>query len=135
MAAMDDLGRTHSALEHKFRAWRQDGKKILAEKGDVGDAKSTPSKAAATPKKTVSVRGGAGEKSTPRKVFSRKLMTAKDAEDEGDETEDDAAADPQLKAEVSLFSTLSMLSRRNADMLHQVKASKHKFPELVSILT
>ena len=37
MAAMDDQKRTYSALEHKFRNWRQAGKNILAEKGEEVD--------------------------------------------------------------------------------------------------
>ena len=38
MSAMDDYGRTYSAFEHKFRNWRQAGKKLAAEKGEVAEA-------------------------------------------------------------------------------------------------
>lgn len=102
MAALDDLGRTQSALEHKFRGWRQEGRKILAEKGQVGNAESTPkkNKAAAIPKKAASMTGAAGEKHRSGKVFARKLMTAQEAQDEGDETEEDDSAENARKFEV-----------------------------------
>lgn len=97
MAAMDDIGRTQAALEHKFRTWRQDGKKIAAAKGDTEGMKSVTKKAVSTTKV-------AGEKKAPRTVLSRSLKTAKEVEDESGETGDDAdEAQPNAKVG-SLFS-------------------------------
>ena len=105
MAAMDDQGRTASALEHKFRAWRQDGKKILAEKGGNFESMDlTPKKPTAVPKKT-SVRGGGGQKKPSSKAPRSKGKNEKDVEaedEEGEESEDGGAADTQLMAEVGL---------------------------------
>lgn len=50
MAAMDDLGRTESSLEHKFRKWRQKGREIAAENPENAGTLGTTS-AATTPKK------------------------------------------------------------------------------------
>lgn len=50
MAAMDDLGRTESSLEHKFRKWRQKGRDIAAENPENAGSLGTTS-AANTPKK------------------------------------------------------------------------------------
>ena len=106
MAAMDDKGRTASALEHKFRNWRQEGKKIAADRGGTVDSvDSTPKKTAAAPKKTLSVRGGGAEKknitgATPGKGKNKKDSGAEEAEDE--DREDGDAAGAQLKADVGL---------------------------------
>ena len=57
MAAMDELGRTESSLEHKFRKWRQKGREIAAEhpenagKLDTTSATTTPKKPRAPAKK------------------------------------------------------------------------------------
>lgn len=50
MAAMDELGRTESSLEHKFRKWRQKGRDIAAANPENAGTLGTAS-AATTPKK------------------------------------------------------------------------------------
>ena len=51
MAAMDELGRTESSLEHKFRKWRQKGRDIAAKNPDIAGTLGTSSSEAATTKK------------------------------------------------------------------------------------
>ena len=51
MAAMDELGRTESSLEHKFRKWRQKGREIAAKNPENAGTLGTTSAAATTPKK------------------------------------------------------------------------------------
>ncbi|CAF9920128.1 hypothetical protein IMSHALPRED_004822 [Imshaugia aleurites] len=69
MAAMDELGRTESSLEHKFRKWRQKGRDIAAEHPDHAGtlgAAGAPAAAAKKPraqaKKGADVRGKAPAK-------------------------------------------------------------------------
>ena len=80
MSAIDDEGRTSSALEHKFRVWRQAGKKLAAEKSDIVDA--------AADKDSTSVK-----KTRVKKV-------KKDTEDDAEEGGDEAAAEPTKKTKV-----------------------------------
>ena len=66
MAAMDELGRTESSLEHKFRKWRQKGRDIAADNpenaGTLGttSAATTPKKPRAPPAKKVDNGKGKG---------------------------------------------------------------------------
>ena len=51
MAAMDELGRTESSLEHKFRKWRQKGREIAAKHpGNAGTLDTASAGAPATKK-------------------------------------------------------------------------------------
>ncbi len=102
MAAMDDQGRSYSALEHKFRNWRQAGKQILLEKGDSVDPATPGAKSPATPSRPApALRGGGdGEKKKPRKKVEKRGEDDEsgrksdgnpgkngDSEDENDEVE------------------------------------------------
>lgn len=51
MAAMDELGRTESSLEHRFRKWRQKGREIAAENPENAGTLGTASAGAAISKK------------------------------------------------------------------------------------
>ena len=89
MAAMDDQGRTASALEHKFRTWRQEGRKILAQKGSaVESAKAIPKKVAGPSRKTNSLKGGVD----PGKQFRGKGQNGDDDDEDGEGDEDDTSA-------------------------------------------
>ena len=60
MAAMDELGRTESSLEHRFRKWRQKGREIAAKNSAHAGALRTSNAAAATTKKPrISAKKGA----------------------------------------------------------------------------
>ena len=49
MAAMDELGRTESSLEHKFRKWREKGREIAAQSPEhIGTQGSAGAGAAAS---------------------------------------------------------------------------------------
>lgn len=50
MAAMDELGRSESALEHKFRTWRQKGRDITAKNPQTAGISLVPSGGANTKK-------------------------------------------------------------------------------------
>ena len=119
MAAMDGQARTASALEHKFRTWRQDGKKILAEQGgNVDSTNAAPKQGAVTSKKPLSMRGGGPEKKASGKVPRHKSMNKKDIneeEEEDEKSEDDLAADAQVNAEVNLLFSLSRVPMSNGN--------------------
>lgn len=62
MSAMDEHGRTASALEHKFRKWRQMGREILA----AHPEEAGTDKVVGQPAKTKNPRSaGAGKKGKP----------------------------------------------------------------------
>ena len=48
MAAMDELGRTESSFEHKFRKWRQKGREIAAQNPEIAGPLGTSSARATT---------------------------------------------------------------------------------------
>ena len=84
MAAMDELHRTESSLEHKFRPWRQKGREIAAKypemAGTLGNSSSSTG-AATTKKPRAAAKKGAG----PQGKGSLKKVDAKDDEDDADE--------------------------------------------------
>ena len=51
MAAMDELGRSESSFEHKFRKWRQRGREIAAKNPAHAGSPGTSDKGGATSKK------------------------------------------------------------------------------------
>ena len=87
MAEMDDQGRTAFALEHKFRAWRHQGRAILEAKDTESPGTAAPKKAAALPKATL--------KMTPTSAKGPKPENTR-----VDEDDDSDAASKQLTSEV-----------------------------------
>ena len=60
MAAMDELGRSESSFEHKFRKWRKKGREIAAKNPAHAGSPSTPNVGGATTKKpSASTKKGA----------------------------------------------------------------------------
>ncbi|CAD6591317.1 MAG: hypothetical protein ASARMPRED_005307 [Alectoria sarmentosa] len=86
MAAMDELGRTESSLEHKFRKWRQKGRGIAAENPENAGTLGTVSAGAATAKKP---RAPAKKAANGR---GKGLVKQADVEDEEDEIDEEACA-------------------------------------------
>ena len=76
MAALDSAGRTHSALEHKFRIWRQEGRKILASNGN--DELAT-NKANGGSKKVAPPNGDAGARDTADPASKKRPAPTDDA--------------------------------------------------------
>ena len=59
MAAMDELGRTESSLEHRFRKWRQKGREIAAKHPEnTGTLDASSAGTANTKEPRVSAKGG-----------------------------------------------------------------------------
>lgn len=79
MAAMDELGRTESSLEHKFRKWRQKGREIAAENPEHAGSLGTASAGAATTKKP---------RAPPKKGANGKGKGPAEQVDVGDEEDD-----------------------------------------------
>lgn len=86
MAAMDELGRTESSLEHKFRKWRQKGREIAAENPENAGILGTASAGAVTAKKP---RAPAKKAANGR---GKGPVKQADVEDEGDEIDEEACA-------------------------------------------
>ena len=84
MAAMDELGRTESSLEHKFRKWRQKGREIAAENPENAGTLRAASAGAATTKKS----RAPAKKSTNGKGNGPDEQS--DLEDEEDEIDEEA---------------------------------------------
>ena len=81
MAAMDELGRSESSLEHKFRKWRQKGREIAAKNPAHAGSPSTPNVGGATTKKpSASAKKGAN---------SNGKGSIGQADDDDEEIEDD----------------------------------------------
>lgn len=99
MAAMDELGRTESSLEHRFRKWRQKGREIAAENPENAGSLSTTS-TANTPKKpsAPSKKGGNGKGKGPAKQ-------AYNADDELDNVEEKAGVIKQEPNKMVIPST------------------------------
>lgn len=74
MAAMDEHGRTESALEHKFRKWRQKGRDIAAANPEhAGPAAASPTKKPRAP---------------PKKAANSKTKESSEQADVGDEEDE-----------------------------------------------
>ncbi len=83
MAAMDELGRTESSLEHKFRKWRQKGREIAAQHPENAGTQSSSSTGAATTKKSrAATKKGANYK-------GKGSTEQADVEDEEDQTNEE----------------------------------------------
>ncbi|KAF6236572.1 hypothetical protein HO173_005353 [Letharia columbiana] len=95
MAAMDELGRTESSLEHKFRKWRQKGREIAAENPENAGTLGTANAGGATTKKPrAPVKKGAnGKDEGPVKQAG--------VEDEEDDIDEEAGAIKQESDEMS----------------------------------
>lgn len=105
MAAMDELGRTESSLEHKFRKWRQKGREIAAENPENAGAPDTASAgaaagAAATKKPRAATKKGASASDRGKGVVKQAVIG-----DEKDETEEEAAAIKQEPEEMVISRT------------------------------
>ena len=62
MAAMDELGRTESSIEHRFRKWRQKGREIAAQDpAHTGSLGTSSAGAAVTKKPCVPAKKGAND--------------------------------------------------------------------------
>ena len=60
MAAMDELGRSESSFEHKFRKWRQKGREIAAKNpAHAGSSNTSDSRSATTKKPSAPAEKGA----------------------------------------------------------------------------
>ena len=82
MAAMDTQGRTYSALEHKFRKWRQEGRNIAEQNPEHAGTFT-----AATPKK-------------PRQTAAKKDSNGKASDNlDGEENCSNGLGDGQVKKE------------------------------------
>ena len=83
MAAMDELGRTESTLEHRFRKWRQKGREIAAANPEHAGVTAAAGTQTSIPKKRASAK---------KNRDSKGKAPAKQADvgDEEDEVEDDA---------------------------------------------
>ena len=130
MAAMDELGRTESSLEHKFRKWRQKGREIAAEHPEHAGNLGTASAGAVTTKKprTPAKKGASvGGKGPVKQAY---------VGDEEDEVDEEAGAVKQEPDEMVVFQTTSSLNktkhvtgrhgRRNATPFHQREGHRGK---------
>lgn len=79
---MDELGRTESSLEHKFRKWRQKGREIAAEHPEHAGIQGSASAGATTTKKP---RAPAKKAANGKGKGPVKQSEVEDEEDEIDE--------------------------------------------------
>lgn len=94
MAAMDELGRTESSLEHKFRKWRQKGREIAAENPeDAGALDPASAGVAAAKKPRAPAKKGASGRG---KGVVKQVATG----DEEEETDEEAGAVKQEPEEM-----------------------------------
>ncbi len=94
MSAMDSEGRTTSALEHKFRKWRQTAKEILAAHPEEAASTEAVGKPTEPKKKRAPAKGVKGgmqatadededdEEETPSKANSKKRAASAEGKDE-----------------------------------------------------
>lgn len=105
MAAMDELGRTESSLEHKFRKWRQKGREIAAENPEnAGNLGTATAGAASSQKRRASAKKGAsgGGKGSVKQAC---------VGDEEDEIDEEAGAVKQEPDEMVILRTALPLHR------------------------
>ena len=99
MAAMDDLGRTESSLEHRFRKWRQKGREIAAQNpGHAGTLEPSTSRTATTKKPRALAKKGANDR-------GKGPIEQAGVEDEEDETDEEARAVEQEPDEMVISTT------------------------------
>ena len=100
MATMDELGRTESSLEHRFRKWRQKGREIVLENPEHAGALGTSNAGVATSKESrAPARKGASD-------IGKVVIDQAGAEVEEDETDEEARAVKQEPDE-TVISTIS----------------------------
>ena len=119
MAAMDELGRTESSLEHRFRKWRQKGREIAAGNPEhAGTLGLSTSGTATTKKPRAPAKKGASDR-------GKGPIEQAGVEDEENETDEDARAVKQEPDEMVISTTaysLGMTKRLQGgiggEMLH-----------------
>lgn len=137
MAAMDELGRTESSLEHKFRKWRQKGREIGAENPENAGNLGAASAGAAITKKprTPAKKGASGTGKGPAKQ-----SYVGDEEDEEDEIEETGTVkqEPDEKVILGLTDVLTRLTSNRAaspaawyPLLRKVKSLRPAAPRSV----
>ena len=120
MAAMDELGRTESSLEHRFRKWRQKGREIAARNPEHAGTLGPPTSGTATTKKPrAPAKKGANDR-------GKGPIEQAGVEDEEDETDEDARAVKQEPDEMVRSTTAYSLGMTNrlqgsigGEMLHR----------------